>query len=201
MKIASLICITALAGLAPFLGTPALASTNSARQTATSPTATHRSAITRPVSDTAFAKKAAEANMDEVKLGQLAEQNGANQDVKNFGKRMVEDHTAANDELKTVAEQDKITLPTEINKHDQMVYDNLAKLHGAAFDRAYARDMVRDHQHDVAEFKMEAKDGKNQDVKNFAAKTAPTLEDHLKLAREMVQSVNGTSGGSSAKSY
>ncbi len=141
--------------------------------------------------DTTFARKAAQGGMAEVKMGQLAEEKGASQDVKNFGKRMVDDHSAANETLKDVASRENITLPTTLNRTDQMTYDHLSKLSGDAFDRAYAKDMVQDHQQDIAAFKTESRDGQNSAVKGFATDTLPTLQEHLKLAREMETHVSG----------
>jgi putative membrane protein len=142
-------------------------------------------------SDTTFARKAAQGGMAEVKMGRLAEEKGSSQDVKNFGKKMVEDHSAANEKLEGIASQQNITLPATLNRTDQATYDHLSKLSGDAFDRAYAKDMVQDHQQDIADFKTEARNGQNSAVKGFASNTLPTLEEHLKMARNMEQHVNG----------
>jgi putative membrane protein len=148
------------------------------------------------IADTHFAKEAAQGGMAEVKLGQLAQDKGSNDSVKNFGKRMVDDHSKAGDKLKDVASQENITLPTDISAKDQATYDRLSKLNGAAFDRAYARDMVKDHQTDVAAFQKEANSGKVDSLKSFASETLPTLQDHLKEAKEMMKSVAGSSAAS-----
>jgi len=155
-------------------------------------------ATTTAVNDNDFAKEAAEGGMAEVKLGQLAEDKGSSQAVKDFGKRMVDDHTAANEKLKTVASSENITLPGELSKKDQKTYDQLSKLSGEAFDRAYAKDMVRDHQHDIAAFKEEASGGQKAAIKDFASQTLPTLQEHLKLAREMERTVSGAKGSKAA---
>ena len=141
------------------------------------------------LADTHFAKEAAQGGMAEVKLGQLAQEKGTSEAVKRFGKRMVEDHSKAGDELKETAGKESINLPTAMAAKDQALYDRLSKLSGVSFDRAYARDMVKDHESDVAAFKHEANSGKNEAIKNFAAKTLPTLEDHLKEAKEMAGKV------------
>ncbi len=142
--------------------------------------------------DAVFAKKAAAGGMAEVKLGQLAQEKGSSDAVKTFGKRMETDHSKAGDELKKVASKNNINLPSGMNRKDQATCERLSKLSGAEFDRAYAQDMVTDHQEDIAEFKKEASAGQNDDLKNFASSTLPTLEDHLKQAREMEKTV--TSG-------
>jgi putative membrane protein len=141
------------------------------------------------VTDTQFAKKAAEGGMAEVKMGQLAQEKGSADSVKKFGARMVEDHTKAGKELEGVAAQEKIALPGDMNSKDKATYEMLSKLSGAAFDRAYARYMVRDHEEDVADFSKEANNGHNAAVKDFATQTLPTLQDHLKEAKEMRQNV------------
>lgn len=175
-----------------------------ARQPATPPPTTsyrHSSRTATVASDQTFAKEAARSNAAEVKLGQLAEQKGTNDTVKDFGKRMVDDHSKANEQLESTATPANITLPSQPSRMEQEQYIQLSKLRGTAFDKAYARDMLKDHEQDIAAFQREAKYGKNQDIKNWASLTLPTLEEHLKLARQMYHSVEsdrtGTSGGSS----
>jgi len=140
--------------------------------------------------DSRFAKEAAQGGMAEVKLGQLAQDKGSSDSVKSFGKRMVDDHSKAGDKLKDAAAKDSLTLPTDISAKDQATYDRLSKLNGAAFDRAYAKDMVKDHQTDVAAFQKEANSGKSESLKSFASETLPTLQDHLKEAKEMTKTVS-----------
>jgi len=155
---------------------------------------TRTSTVSRPsMDDTHFAKEAAQGGMAEMKLGQLAQDKGLRDSVKNFGKRMVDDHSKAGDKLKAAASQENITLPTDISAKDQATYDRLSKLNGAAFDRAYAKDMVKDHQTDVAAFQKEANGGKLDSLKNFASDTLPTLQDHLKEAKAMMKTVAGSS--------
>jgi len=104
---------------------------------------------------------------------------------------MVTDHSKANDELKSWAQQKNVTLPTELDAKHKAKRDQLAKLSGEAFDKAYMRDMLADHQHDVAAFKRESTSAKDSDLKAWAGKTLPTLEEHLKLARDTNAKVNG----------
>jgi putative membrane protein len=154
---------------------------------------------TSSVNDNDFAKEAGQGGMAEVKLGQLAEDKGSSQAVKDFGKRMVEDHSAANEKLKDVASREKVTLPNKLDKKDQKTYDQLSQLSGEAFDRAYAKDMIKDHEHDISVFKDEASNGQNPAIKDFASQTLPTLEDHLKMAREMERTVGATKSSKSGQ--
>lgn len=154
---------------------------------------------TSMAADSRFAKEAAQGGMAEVKLGQLAQDKGSNDAVKSFGKRMMDDHSKANDKLKDAASKDNVTLPTDVSAKDQATYDKLSKLNGAAFDRAYAKDMVKDHQTDVSQFQKEASAGKSDSLKGFASETLPTLQAHLKEAKEMAKSVSGTNASKSSK--
>jgi putative membrane protein len=158
------------------------------------PIKSRTSTVSRPsTGDTHFAKEAAQGGMAEVKLGQLAQDKGLSDSVKSFGERMVNDHSKAGDKLKDVASQENITLPTDIAAKDQGTYDRLSKLNGAAFDRAYAKNMVKDHEADISAFQKEANDGKVDSLKTFASDTLPTFQDHLKEAKAMMKTVAGSS--------
>ena len=144
-----------------------------------------------PAADKAFAQKAAIGGMAEVAMGKLAQQKAQSDQVKQFGSRMVTDHSKANDELKQIASSKGITLPAEPDAQHKSKMAKMEKLSGAAFDRAYMDDMVGDHKHDVGEFRTEANSGKDADLKAFASKTLPTLEDHLKMAQATDAAVKG----------
>jgi putative membrane protein len=171
----------AMAGLCS-LGAAAQAGSYGATSSTNTGTSTAKNAT---VSDRTFMKKAAEGGKAEVELGKLAQEKAASPDVKQFGERMVSDHTKAADQLKQVAEKEGVTLPDKLNAKDAATKARLEKLSGEAFDRAYMRDMVKDHTQDVAEFRNEAKNGKDPNVKDFASQTVPTLEDHLKEAKSI----------------
>ena len=143
--------------------------------------------------DEAWVMKIAKGGMAEVELGKLAAEKASSDAVKKFGQRMVDDHSKANDELKALAQSKKITLPTEIGPEEKALRDRLIKLSGPAFDQAYMKAMLNDHLKDVGEFRTESRSGKDPDVKAWAARTLPTLEEHLKLARDANGAV-GTSG-------
>lgn len=129
--------------------------------------------------DTTFAVKAAQGGLAEVKLGQLAAEKGGSPDVKAFGQQMVDDHTKANSQLKSIAQEEGMTLPTDVNQKQQAMYDRLSKLSGADFDRQYVKGMVMDHEEDVKDFHKEADKGKDGKIKSFASQTLPVLQGHL----------------------
>lgn len=149
--------------------------------------------------DARFAMKAAQGGMAEVQLGQLASQKASNPDVKAFGQQMVDDHTKANDQLKSVAGQENMSLPTTLDSKDQSMYNKLQKMSGADFDRTYVKAMVKDHQEDVKEFQKEADKGKDAQIKNFASQTLPVLQQHLTKI-ESIQAGMGGHGSTQAMS-
>lgn len=151
--------------------------------------------------DATFAKKAAQGNMAEVALGKVAQQNAQSDDVKKFGQRMVDDHSKAEQDLEGVASKANITLPTDVNAQQKAEQQRLEKLNGAAFDRAYMAMMVKDHTKDVAEFKKEANSTRaDSDLKDYAKRTYPTLEDHLTNAKAVDNALPKSAGAKSSKS-
>jgi putative membrane protein len=168
---------------------PSLAPTDSANNSGTKTPSTANSedrsrssaegSSSTAFSDQHFLVKAAEGGMTEVQLGQIAQQKGASDDVKQFGAHMVMDHSKANDELKSLAQQKGVNVPTKLDTHHQAMVDRLNKLSGPAFDHAYVKAMVEDHQKDVAEFQRASTSAQDPDVKAFAAKTLTVIQSHL----------------------
>ena len=143
-------------------------------------------------SDRTFVTQAAHSGLAEVELGRLAADQASNADVKQFGQRMVDDHGKAIDELKGLASQKKVPLPTDLDARHKAEHARLSKLSGASFDRAYMTAMVGDHANAVASFQRASKTAKDPDLKAWAGKTLPTLQDHQKMAREISAKVRGT---------
>jgi len=144
--------------------------------------------------DQQWVMNAARDGLAEVEIGRLASDKATSQQVKDFAKKMVDDHSKANDELKSIASSKNITVPTETDAKHKATIDRLSKLSGEQFDRAFAQDMLSDHKKAVSAFKTESKSGKDPEVKAFASKTLPTLEAHLKEAQDLNKTVVGTSG-------
>ncbi len=135
--------------------------------------------------DLAFMNDAAPGNMAEVELGRLAVKQGASKEVKQFGQKMIDDHSKAGQELMKVAQQKNVTLPPDVLPIHKEALAKLSKLSGADFDREYVKAMVEDHEKDVAAFDATAKTAADADVKAFATKTLPTLQMHLQMIREI----------------
>jgi putative membrane protein len=152
-------------------------SLNKTKDTTTNAAATGGIAVSSD--DAKFATAAANGGMAEVALGKLAAQKSTNADIKDFANMMVTDHGKANDELMAIAKTKNITLPATVDADHQKKMDDLSKLSGKDFDKAYVDAMVDGHKKTLTLMQDEAKDGKDADLKGFAAKTAPTVQMHL----------------------
>ena len=139
--------------------------------------------------DKEFVMKAAMGGMAEVQMGQTAQAKAQSADVKAFGKRMVDDHSKASDELKQLVTVKGLAMPTETTQENKDAAQHLSSLSGKAFDKAYMDHMVEDHVKDVAEFQKASDSATDADIRNWAAKTLPTLQEHLRMARETAKKV------------
>lgn len=143
--------------------------------------------------DQKFMMEAATAGMEEVELGRLAATHASSDAVKQFGQRMVDDHSKANDELMQLASTKGVTLPTALDDKHKADVTKMSQLSGAAFDSAYVKEAgVKDHNKAVKLFQGEADKGKDADLKAFAAKTLPTVQDHLRMAQELDNGMHAT---------
>jgi putative membrane protein len=141
--------------------------------------------------DKKFVNDAASGGLAEVKLGEYASTHGSNGAVKTFGQQMVSDHSSANKQLQDLCSQEGIDCPSSPDATDSAEVDELTKLNGAPFDRAYATAMVNDHDQTIALFKKEVDDGRDPGLRKFASDTLPTLEHHLEMAQAMSTQVAG----------
>jgi putative membrane protein len=135
--------------------------------------------------DTAFLRDAGEGGLMEVKLGELAQTHAASQAVKDFGQRMITDHANMNQDVKNLAGEQHVSLPTELSTKNKRVYDRLSRMNGAEFDKAYIEHMLRDHKADAAAFEGEINSGTDAEDKAVAQKALPTIQDHLRMAQEL----------------
>jgi putative membrane protein len=143
-----------------------------------------------PLTDEGFVLKASEGGMAEVMAGKLAAKRASDAEVKEFAEKMVKDHSKANKELASLAGKKGFKVAKEVGEKHKAMAEKLAKLSGAAFDREYMAGMVKDHEMTVALFEKQGKSGKDEDLKDWAEKTLPTIKEHLKMAKE----INGKVG-------
>jgi len=137
------------------------------------------------VDDRKFLKDATIGSMMEVELGKLATEKASSDAVRQFGQKMVDDHTAGTEQLKKLAAQKQVSVPDELDSKHKSRADKLAKLSGPEFDRAYMKDQLKDHEKDVRDFQEEAQYGTDPNVKMAAAKMLPALQQHLEAAKDL----------------
>jgi putative membrane protein len=138
-------------------------------------------------SEKAFIMKAANGGMTEVEMGKLAAEKGGSDAVKDFGNRMVKDHSKANDQLKDVAAKIGVAVPGKVNAKHQAMIDKMSAMSGPAFDKAYVKEMVNDHKKTIAELETAGKEVKNADLKKFIDDTVPVIKDHLDMIQKFDQ--------------
>ena len=139
----------------------------------------------------AFVRAADQINLADMKLGKVAEENAKSDVIKKFGAQAVTDHSLMNKELRKIATKQGIALTEKLDPKHQELLDDLSKLKEVAFDKAYTKDMVADHEKAIALFENEVKTGRDADVKAWAEKCLPTLREHLKSAQAAVKDVKG----------
>lgn len=143
----------------------------------------------------AFISDAARGNMFEEQAGRLATTRAESKKVKEFGRRMQDDHSKLQSQTKGLAQREGAPLPKRLDERQRKTIDRLSKLRGAEFDREYMSTMVDDHETDVKKFQDKAENAADPEVKSFAKKARPTLEDHLQQARDVQSSLSHAASG------
>jgi putative membrane protein len=145
------------------------------------------------MTDQQFVDFAAQTNMVEAHLGQLAQTASESQPVKDYGQMLATDHTNDYQQLKAAAQQANLNVPDSIDEqHNKAMIDPFEKLKGPAFDHKYAAEMVAGHTKAIAIYKKEVADAENPSIRTYAATALPTLQKHLDGARELVKNKPST---------
>jgi putative membrane protein len=143
--------------------------------------------------DRQFVAHAAAGGMAEVQMGQLAQEKGQSEAVKQLGQSLVNDHQQANQQLQSIAQAKQIDIPSSLDQQHQQKISQLQTKSGAAFDRAFIQEVIKDHTRDVAEFRTQSNKTQDPALKDFTSSTLPTLENHLQMAKQALQSGGGKS--------
>ena len=150
--------------------------------------AKEKAAEAKAMTDQQFVDFAAQTDMVEANLGQLAGSAASAQPVKDYGQMLVTDHTKDYNQLFDVAHQANLNMPNAIDaEHNKAMIDPFQKLKGSAFDRHYAQEMVAGHTKAIAIYKKEAADAQNAALKSYAAQALPVLEKHLEDAKGLAK--------------
>lgn len=142
--------------------------------------------------DSKFMMMAATGGMNEISLSNQALSKSSSDDVKKLAQMMIDDHTKANDELKSLAATKNVTLPTDADSKHKSAMEKMSSMSGDAFDKAYVKMMVSDHEKAVAMFQKESTNDKDADAKSFATSNLPTLQSHLEMARSTMSKMSGS---------
>jgi putative membrane protein len=167
---------------------PAASDTAATETTVTSPAgeASPVPPATLAPGDRAFAEKAARTGMAEVQLATNVSNRAQTQEVRSFAMQMIADHNRSNQELTALGAQKGIDPPADVDPEKKALDAELAKLTGAALDKAYMEAMVKDHAAAVADFQSASQQLADPDLKDWAAKTLPVLQQHHKMAQDIL---------------
>ncbi len=136
-----------------------------------------------------FITKAAQGNLGEIVMGTRVQNKTENPDISQFGLRLVEDHSTANQELKPIAEANGVPWPEKPKEKQRELEDKLSQLSGAEFDKKFMEEMVKDHEKDVKEYEKMADKVENKQLKEYVQKTLPVLKKHLEIAKSIEKSL------------
>jgi predicted outer membrane protein len=143
--------------------------------------------------DEEWLKMSIEGDLFEIQGGQIAQQKGVTQAVKDMGARLVADHTKSLKDATDVAKELGIEVPTEPSPSQQWELKVVSSFFGPAFDKWYADLEVQDHIQDIQEAQDEVDKGRNRKVRNLAKEDIPTLQEHLKMAQDALAAAGGNS--------
>jgi putative membrane protein len=148
--------------------------------------AKEKAAAGAAMSDQQFVDFAAQTDMVEANLGQLAGTAASSQPVKDYGQMLATDHTKDFNQLFDIGHQANLNMPNAIDaEHNKAMIDPFQKLNGAAFDRRYVHEMIAGHTKAIAAYKKEAADAQNPALKSYAEQALPTLQKHLDDAKAL----------------
>ena len=132
-----------------------------------------------------FLRKAADDDLAEIEIAKLALHKASSQQVKGFAQTMVDDHGKEKGQLEKIASSKHVDIPKALSAKSQATKERLAKFSGGQFDNAYMAEMLKDHKEDLAAFRQALDSAQDTDIREFADKSLPTLESHLKQAESI----------------
>lgn len=136
--------------------------------------------------DQKFLMMAAQGNIAEIEMAQLAKQKAPNNNqVQNYAQRIIEDHTTANNKVMQIMAKKGLTMPKTPPADAMAMMKKMKGMSGAKFAKMYMQDMIKDHTKDIADYSNEAKHGYDDDIKGYAVSTLPTLQSHLQFAQTL----------------
>ena len=141
-----------------------------------------------------FMEQAARHGRAEIELGNLAQTKAASDRVKEYARRMVQDHSKFNEQLKRIAAEERVTLPGSVERNHERLLGDLQNTSGADFDRRFITEMLKVHEKDLKDYRTAAREARDPELKAFAEKAAQAIQEHLAHARQIAETVVGASG-------
>ncbi|MFL6301875.1 MAG: DUF4142 domain-containing protein [Terriglobales bacterium] len=136
----------------------------------------------------------AAADKAEVQAGQLAQSNAASQKVKDFGQKLVDDHTQNSQQLQQLAQQKGVQLNDEVKPEDKAAADKLQSMKGAQFDKAFMQHEKQDHAKLLSQLKQQQDQIQDPDLKSFVSQTISAVQQHLDMTQGTKASSTSPSG-------
>ncbi|MBA9079263.1 MULTISPECIES: DUF4142 domain-containing protein [Rufibacter] len=136
-----------------------------------------------------FVAEAASHNMLSAELGRLASSKAVNPGLKQFGQLLLDHHTQTNAQLKQIADLKNLITPTKLGNDHQDLYNDILSKTGAGFDQAYLEAVVENHEEIIKKYEEMANEGKDPELKSYAAKALPTLRAHVEQAEQLESQV------------
>src|SRR5437879_6169384 len=148
-------------------------------------TASSQSSTSAKLSDNEkqLLQKIADANKAEIEMGQLAQSNAASPKVKDFGQKLVDDHTQNNQQLQQIAQQKGVQLQDQEKPDGQSMKSKLENTKGAQFDKAFLQHERDDHAKLLKELQQQQDQVQDPDVKSFISQTITAVQQHLDAAQ------------------
>src|SRR5690606_34428901 len=131
-----------------------------------------------------FLMQAIQGDLAEIALGELAQQKGESDEVREYGEKLVQDHSRSLEEARQLAEAEGIEVPEEPSPEAQQMHEQLTQLSGDEFDREFIRHMVEDHEKAIGLFETQT-EGSDTETAEYAEETLPVLEEHLQIAESI----------------
>jgi putative membrane protein len=140
--------------------------------------------------DKMFVKKAMQDNLTAMQLGDLTLHQSSNEQVKQFARKSIDDHTKLNEQMRPIAQQLGVEIPTEVSKKDKSLIGKMQSVSGTAYDQAYIKETVKGHKQDLSEYRREVSNSPNVGIKNAAAQGSETISAHLASAEQLAKDQN-----------
>jgi putative membrane protein len=136
-----------------------------------------------------FISDVANSSMLELELSKVAEQRASDPQVKQLAQKIVSDHKRMNQDLKSVAQSNNITIPQGLDQDMQKTYERISQLQGKEFDKEYLKEMESHHEDNIKKFEKMASNEQASELSSFASNHLATLRSHQQNAEQLAERV------------